>query len=289
MNRKSKWLYSLATLTMAGGFLLAFVSCDNFSVTERNHPLFIKAKNYKNNNRYTEAAKTFEEYLLLNPKSARTHQELANLYHDHLNDPLLAVYYYRQYLKYLPSAKKEDVATVSLWMQNAEKEYYNQLKDKFDDQAEAAALKKETIHLRDQNDKFKRYLRQLIIQNRRLSGMLSSQNKVIHAELDENTEEPDRVSVPSPRESVPASVSEHKASASAPEQPAYTDAKGKKYYHYVVKDGDSLSKISTRFYGNPAQADLIYDANKEALPSRSQIRTGQKLVIPVLTETQRKE
>jgi nucleoid-associated protein YgaU len=49
---------------------------------------------------------------------------------------------------------------------------------------------------------------------------------------------------------------------------------------YTVKAGDSLSKISREFYGNPGDYMKIFEANRDKLKDPNQIQPGQELVIP---------
>jgi len=49
---------------------------------------------------------------------------------------------------------------------------------------------------------------------------------------------------------------------------------------YVVKKGDTLQKISEKFYGTTKKWKNIYDANRHVLKSPDRIRPGQKLIIP---------
>ncbi len=49
---------------------------------------------------------------------------------------------------------------------------------------------------------------------------------------------------------------------------------------YVVRAGDTLGKISQRFYGNTRDYLRIYDANRDRLSSPSSIEVGQELIIP---------
>ncbi len=49
---------------------------------------------------------------------------------------------------------------------------------------------------------------------------------------------------------------------------------------YVVKPGDSLGTIATRFYGRKEDYYRIYEANKSRLSSPDSIRVGQKLLVP---------
>ena len=49
---------------------------------------------------------------------------------------------------------------------------------------------------------------------------------------------------------------------------------------YVVRSGDTLSKISSRFYGTTSRYMEIYDANRDRLSSPTNIKVGQTLIIP---------
>lgn len=51
-------------------------------------------------------------------------------------------------------------------------------------------------------------------------------------------------------------------------------------YLYIVKSGDSLSKIAQFFYGDTGEWERIYEANKSQLPNPDVIEVGQQLVIP---------
>jgi nucleoid-associated protein YgaU len=50
---------------------------------------------------------------------------------------------------------------------------------------------------------------------------------------------------------------------------------------YEVQSGDTLATIAQQFYGDPAQWQRIYDANKDAIGSNpDQLKLGTKLTIP---------
>ncbi|HSK71446.1 MAG TPA: LysM peptidoglycan-binding domain-containing protein [Pyrinomonadaceae bacterium] len=49
---------------------------------------------------------------------------------------------------------------------------------------------------------------------------------------------------------------------------------------YIVQRGDTLAKISQRFYGNTRGYWKIYEANRDKLASPSQVEVGQELIIP---------
>ena len=50
--------------------------------------------------------------------------------------------------------------------------------------------------------------------------------------------------------------------------------------YYVVKSGDTLSKIAEEFYGDKMLYDRIFNANRDVLQDPNKIKPGQKLLIP---------
>ena len=53
---------------------------------------------------------------------------------------------------------------------------------------------------------------------------------------------------------------------------------------YVVRPGDSLSRISLNIYGSARHAKLIYESNRDVLKSMDSISVGQLLKLPPLPE-----
>lgn len=50
--------------------------------------------------------------------------------------------------------------------------------------------------------------------------------------------------------------------------------------YYVVKKGDSLSKIAEEVYGDKMLYPKIFEANRDTLSDPNKIKPGQKLLIP---------
>lgn len=51
---------------------------------------------------------------------------------------------------------------------------------------------------------------------------------------------------------------------------------------YTVQNEDSLSKISLKMYGSAVKWNIIYEANRDILPSANSLKIGMKLRIPPL-------
>ncbi len=50
---------------------------------------------------------------------------------------------------------------------------------------------------------------------------------------------------------------------------------------YTVKKGDTTKDIAKKYYGAQGKWKIIYNANKDVIPSSQKLKTGSKLVIPV--------
>lgn len=51
-------------------------------------------------------------------------------------------------------------------------------------------------------------------------------------------------------------------------------------HQYVVRDGDDLTSIALKFYGNPAAAEAIWSANRERLPDPKILPIGLAIQLP---------
>ncbi len=49
---------------------------------------------------------------------------------------------------------------------------------------------------------------------------------------------------------------------------------------YTVKPGDTLSKISQHFYGDPQKYEEIFYANRDKIENPDNLSVGTELVIP---------
>jgi hypothetical protein len=63
-------------------------------------------------------------------------------------------------------------------------------------------------------------------------------------------------------------------------QGAAVSGSGRGGQTYTVKAGDTLSKVSNQFYGDPNQYMRIFYANRDKLSDPDKIQVGQELTIP---------
>jgi len=132
-------------------FLLAcallFAGCDAGYGTDETHPVYRKAISCRSVGKYKEAESLLKRFLKSRPKSARGCLALAQLYDENLNDPLSAVYYYREFLKLEPnSTESRDVQSL---MKRCEERLQS-----------SQAQEKKTQKLADENIRLKKTLLQ---------------------------------------------------------------------------------------------------------------------------------
>lgn len=63
-------------------------------------------------------------------------------------------------------------------------------------------------------------------------------------------------------------------------KPAPPDADNPYVQRYVVRKGDTLSKIAEQFYGDPTLYPRTFEANRDVLVDPNRIHPGQELRIP---------
>jgi nucleoid-associated protein YgaU len=83
-------------------------------------------------------------------------------------------------------------------------------------------------------------------------------------------------------------VDEHHSVSEAPSQTfqaAVTEFNEFYKNTHTVMQGDTLEGLATRYLGDKAKADEIYNANKAKIPDKSHLAVGTKLVIPGVSAT----
>ena len=264
--------------------VLVLSACNDYVGKEKSHPLYVKAAKEKSAGEYKEAARCYEEFLLICPKSSRTHHELGNLYSDNLNDPLRAVYHYRKWMEMNPD-DKTNYEDVRLLAETAQKNLFKKLKEEYKDSAEAKQAAEELQRLKDQLAQAQNSLKQVEEQNQKMKETLlavkaerekmnaqtaarNKQNLAAAAAAEKNAAAP----AGSAKPAAPAAASKGKAVPAAPA--------GKTVTSYKVQPGDTLIKVSVKCYGTPRYYHLIVNANRGRIGRNNQIRIGQTLVIP---------
>ena len=284
---------------------LMLSACNDYVGKEKSHPLYVKAAKEKSAGEYKEAARCYEEFLLICPKSSRTHHELGNLYSDNLNDPLRAVYHYRKWMEMNPD-DKTNYEDVRLLAETAQKNLFKKLQEEYKDSAEAKQAAEELQKLKDQlaqtqnslkqseeqNQQMKQTLQGIKAEREKLNAQTAARNKqnLAAAAAAEKKAAAAPAKTAAPAAGAPAAGAPAKAAAPAPaakgKAPAAAAKKasaapaGKTVTSYKVQPGDTLIKVSQKCYGTARYYHLIAEANRGRIGRNNQIRIGQTLVIP---------
>ena len=250
--------------------MMMLCSCEG-KLEEGKHPMFIKGKKLVETKDYSEAAKAFKEYIQINPNSPSAHYELAVLYDDVLDDPLIAIYYYRTYLELVPDS--QDRENARMWLEQAEKKYFDRNRNRFT--SDDDNLKK-LMALQAKEDKYIKAIEKLLKENKYLKMKISPESSDLSANKDESLPLP-------PDSSGKTAPAENADTAGLTPGPIVSKSEVNpqpRIVTYHVQTGDTLIKISKKFYGDTKYVKLILEANKDKVKSPTDLQLGQEIIIP---------
>ncbi|MDR1665797.1 MAG: LysM peptidoglycan-binding domain-containing protein [Puniceicoccales bacterium] len=209
-------------------------------VPETEERLFRQAQQFLREGRSSDAFRAFSGLLEKRKQSPETHLELGRLYLSLHNDPVFAIYHFRQYLLLEPKGKWASVALQMI--ESAKRDFARHLPlgDRDHESVEYLNLMEVLKQLRRENAQLKEQLAGLMTREKRETETLVRSGESL-------------VEVRSNREDV-----------------------------YVVKEGDTLSKISFKIYGTSQKWPQLFEANRDTLLSPKNLRVGMKLKIPDL-------
>ncbi len=227
--------------------VLLVSSCSNFedSGQEENNPAFEKGRSYLKVGKQEEALDEFLSITRRMVKCPKSHLEAGRLFLSvkSRKDPVSAIYHFRRYLMLEPESR--EAPKVKQLIVSAEKEIIRRLPGKpYAGYLDSLEQQEENIRLR----------REIADLRARLGIPLSSS-----------------VSPVTP----PASPVLSTVRAALP-----TPAVPPKAQTYVVQKGDNLYVISRKFYGDSSQIDRIFQANRNVMSSKNNLKIGQILRIP---------
>lgn len=87
--------------------------------------------------------------------------------------------------------------------------------------------------------------------------------------------------VPKETAEAPAPVTNFEASAGGTEMEEIDVEVKEEFIDYKVMRGDTLQKISMKFYGTTKKWKMLFDANKDTLKSPDRLRPGMTIRVPV--------
>jgi len=242
-----RWCWVFWAFWIAG--LLA--GCDGAAggaVAETDEKHFQRGQRLLREGRDGEALASFLKVIEKRPDAAESHLEAGILYQQHIGDPIASIYHLRRFCELAPDSREAEKARQLI--ESAKKDFARQLPGQpFDAAIDRIDLLEMLEAVRQENEQLKRRLAEAS------SGAIA-----------------DRVRAPAPP------PSERAASSAASPRPAGAADSATRYYE--VAPGDTLTRISTKVYGESARWQDIFEANRDVLPNPHAVKPGQLLRIP---------
>lgn len=243
------------------------VQPEGTEIAERDLPSFKNGEDYLRQGRHDQALSSFFKVIDTIPIAPESHLYLGQLYLQHTKDPILAIYHFREYLKYNPTsrqapmvrelidtAKKEFARTFPADLFDAELERMDMLDVIEQKDGEILALKKELARLKAESNTLNMRLQEF--QSRIPSYAAPEAAVVTHQ----------RRVQPLPRSNL-------LGISTSPVTSETTQI-------YTVVAGDNLVIVSRKVYGTPSRYKEIFEANRDVMPSINTLSVGTKLKIP---------
>jgi len=234
------WRGILAAAGLGLSLVLGLGCAGGSKLVDERNPLFNRGLQLRKEGRYTEAVESFAKCLRVSPDSAKAHLQLGVLYEDNLGDPLSAVYHYRAFIAKRPDA--ENVDLVRRWLARAEESCLRELAARYPG-SQGSTDSGQAERERALGQKVKD---------------LTSQLAALREQL--------RVTTPSPAPA-PAGAATGPAAAAAGRT-------------YVVKKGDTLTRIAVDQYGSARYWMFVRDSNQDVLHGKDALTTGMQLKLP---------
>ena len=236
-------------------FLILFISIFSFSCTrdslapnEDEDAAFKRGRSFLKVGKEEEALDEFLSVTRRTIKCPKSHLEAGRLFLtlESRKDPVASIYHFRRFL--LLENESREAPKVEQLIVTAEREIIRDLP------GEPYADFLDSLTLKEENDLLKRQIADL---QARIGIPLEIKNSPV------TMEEP-QVVRPSP--SIRLAIPDQSARART----------------YIVQQGDSLYAISRKLYGDSSHIDLIFQANRQSLPSKDSLKLGQTLIIPAI-------
>lgn len=267
-GRKGKSAGNCLTLWMIlllpGLWLLTACAPEGELRKETDERAFRRGKSLLREGRKDEALQAFLSVAQARPDAAESHLEAGLLYLDHLEDPLSALYHFRQYLGTKPNAKQAEF--VRELVRTAEKDFIQSLPgDPLGGGTARTDLMEKVTALQQENTDLKEQLAQY-------KDTVAKYEKALAQARTRFEEEAVRTGAETDQDVAPIVIAQPGEAAPAAERDVPE--------RYTVQSGDTLSRISRKVYGRSGRWADIFEANRDQLPSPNALQPGQVLRIP---------
>ena len=236
-------------------------------VGETDEKQYQLAQDYKTQGRMEEALSAFHRVIDARRDASESHLEAGHIYLRELEDPVRAIYHFDRYLQFKPNSPQ--ATQVRQLIETAQKEFVRQLPAQpYQGELDRIDLMELVKNLKQENDSLKRDLLNAQARVKQLEAIVGSGRRATTAELSS-------VQAVAPRQSVAtAQLQPQSRSSNANPDPASVPRT------HAVQAGDTLSTISSRYYGTPSRWIDIYQANRDRLRNENALKVGQVIRIP---------
>ncbi len=222
---------------------------------EKDDKDYKRGIDFVNEGRYEQAINSFEKVIEKNPNAIESHLQLGTLKKQE-NRPFEAVYHLQQYLR---RANLKNTRIIEDLIKGAQQDYLRTIPGRpFDTYKLSDTVEKKYDSIRHENDNLKR---QLAISEARI--------KELESYAARPTRQPPTQSVAVVKKKKPVVV----------EQPKPTPEPDP-VKNYTVQSGDTLGKISRKFYGTSARWQEIFNYNQDVLSDPAKLKPGMEIKIP---------
>lgn len=197
-----------------------------------------------------------------------SHLEVGLLYLQNIKDPIAAIYHFRKFLELRPNSPQSEL--VRQRIETATKEFARTLP------AQPLEGQLQRLELMELVEKLQGENFQLKEEVSRLRGLPSSSRPLVWGVHTPLASEPDVLPA------TPVTPIGPPRSATSTQPPAMqpaTNPPGTVRIH-VVRQGDTLYRLSTHYYGSGNRWREIFSANRDVMNSETDLRIGIQLKIP---------
>ena len=251
-------------------FCNACSSSDLSLIEETEERQFKLAKDFQSQGRYEDALITYLGLISVRRESPESHLEVGYIYLQTLKDPIRAIYHFDRYLDLNPESDR--TIQVKQLIETAKLEFLRQLPTKpFQAEVDRIDLLDIIEKLKKENDELKLKYNQALLKIKSIEGQ-EGMNRISNS-LNEMFSSPESAGQTDTRQNVGSNSLAGIVNTETIDPREVPKS-------YVVQSGDTLSKISEKFYGTANRWNDIYQANRDTLPSARSLRVGQELLIP---------
>jgi len=221
--------------------------------------------------------------------SAESHLEAGLICLNHIKDPIEAIHHFRKYLELQPNAKQ--APSVRGLIDTAKREFARTLPaHPLESQPIGFEQTEQVRQLQRENDELRAELgAQRTASTHAVSPLLAGLHRRRRSAVRRGAHEQRAADLPAPLpprttltitvappaapSSAPASAPVNRAAAASPASPGARK-------HTIVA-GDTLYRISVKYFGNGSKVEAIFNANRDVIPNKNALpRIGTELKIP---------